>query len=315
MLNDDISCITTNCDYIPLPHLGGNRAVVEHTDHFFAQDDFLLWPQPYHTSLPHLPFIHCRELDIYESKIRSFLWDLPDRDHEFIHDNGICIGLGQLSRSRFSQFLQFDKSLQQRAKELHIIPTDYKLLEGLILETRALLTRLDSLKMGYRSLCRTVRALQRNLLEIEAFLDYLSVTNEGSLAPRVTVGAFVTEIDHVQLLRRQGINHWLICPFETVLQSHIEAITTMRYPQDLGFSTEVSSNAIPIYVGSASHIKLYQFIKEFGRRCIKFPDPFHSHCVPEPVVSDASWARSGSQRRQRALTLKQRKKKSAPLRK
>ena len=240
---------------------------------------------------------------------RSCLWDLPDRCHDFNYSTtDVYTGLGQLSYTKRAQLVRFDASLWNRMNEANIVSSDHRLLEDLVLDNRSLFTRLEYLKMGFRSLCRTVRAIQRNLLETEAFLDYLDI-KDGNIAStetfKATLGAFVTNIQHVQLFRRWGINHWLICPYENALRARIQEITTMRHFKDMGFSTDVLPNAVPLHVGAASDSKVYESIKNFARYCIRFPDPFHAKCLPEPLVSDIGPLRQATRKRAYFQTKKQ----------
>ncbi len=98
ILNDNLNCITTDCNFIPAPPLGGACEVQEKKDFFFGDSDFPVWPQLYIPSLPHLPFIHYREADVYENN-HSFLWELPDSSRDFIHHSADISGFGKLSLS------------------------------------------------------------------------------------------------------------------------------------------------------------------------------------------------------------------------
>ncbi len=316
MLKDDLNCITTlSCDFIPSPPLGGERQVIERTDFFFADDDFLLWPQPYNPALPHLPYIHCREPDIYENN-RSFLWDLPNHDNDFVRSStDICTGLGRLSSSVLAELTAFEHSLLDRVGQLRITFRGYidnSLLTRLLFEARALFSRLELLEMGYHSLCRTVRAVQRNLLEIEAYLDYtvLSLDPVEPAGPgcRATVGAYVSAIHDVQSFSHKGIRHWLIRPSELVLRCPIREVVLMRHPQDLGFSLDPLPGATPVFTGSAGDLNKYKAVKHFGRSCIRFPDPFHCNSLPQARRSNAGAIRSLNLSH-RSLTQKQRQKK------
>ena len=54
-------------------------------------------------------------------------------------------------------------------------------------------------------------------------------------------------------------------------------------------------------------LHLVAHIRRFGLNCVRFPDPFHSVCLPEPIISPSGPNRSvRGCHRQRALTYKQR---------
>lgn len=163
------------------------------------------------------------------------------------------------------------------------------------------MNRLQQVPMGFRAARRTFRAVQRNLLEIEAFLDYhfeykgkvLSTASSPSIAP--TVGVFVYTQDHAFQFQSMGIRQWLIRPYEIVLQSRIKDLVCLHLPEYENLSLEPLSRTEPIFTGAASDVHMYAAIVNFGRNCIRFPDPFHTHTLPEPLKSSAGPTRSNSQ--------------------
>src|SRR5262249_24485730 len=73
VLNDGYSCITTTSHELLAPQLSGNCEVCECDDYYFGHNDYLIWPQPYHPSQPHLPYI-TRRTTALEQKTFTFLW-------------------------------------------------------------------------------------------------------------------------------------------------------------------------------------------------------------------------------------------------
>ena len=322
VVDDGYSCIISDsCEFIPSPPIGGNRTVTEKQDLYFGQDDYLVWPQPYHPSLPHLPFIRRREVDIKDPK-RNFLWLLPQRFEFCLHDPKSYTGLGKLARYTLEAFDRFWDELAVRIhKEMpDNIPQPMK---SLMAEITPLLNRLQYLLMGYNAMCRTVRALQRNIIEVEAFADYVVIQRRIEQPTLTTfsstaiarVGAFVYSMDDMTSLQQMGTCYWLICPFETLLASRIHKVIPMQQPYELDLSTEpLSSESNTTFVGAASDSAMYHAIRNSARTCIRFPDPFHAKVVPEPLRVSSGPIRF-SAGRQRALTPKQRAKKFASDRK
>ena len=304
---------------IPAPPVGGNRAVVERADLYFADDDYLVWPQPYNPSLPHLPFIRRRESDVLNLK-RNFLWSLPERSDFHVLDSRSYTGLGHFHGSKFRQLQTFHEHLvvtmQKNENHLPAKNTEQDLhARILITESVAMLQRLDSLPMGFRSMCRTVRATQRVLLELEAYIDYylayypasIDISNQPqSSFPRI--GSILSQIPDLQRFQRLNIPHWLILPYERILSCRVSEVTTMLFPEQVGLSIEaISAIALPIFVGPATDRKKYEAIRHYGNACIRFADPFHCKSLPEPIASPTGPVRtSGSGHR--ALTHKQRMK-------
>lgn len=173
---------------------------------------------------------------------------------------------------------------------------------------KSLLSRLRDIPTGFKTLCRTVRALQRALLEWEAWNEYVlhfrrtHIDPNAKREPRSTVGAFVTNTEHMAMFRAMGVACWYIRPYENVLNSRISNILSLTHPEHYGLSS-ICTNTPPSFVGSASDPRVYQVIVDFGLNCIRFPDPIAS---PEPLShSGPSRPAHGSHR---ALTEKQRQK-------
>ena len=162
VLHDDYSVVMTSCcDFIPSPTLGGSQPVTEQADHFFADNDYLVWPQPYHPTLPHLPMISCHEIDL-SNKSRRFLWLLPERKDFILLANDTCTGLGMLADPKVSELRAFYNALCTRTQQDQILTLSLrtKPLWNILCSTSPLFIHLEQLAMGFRLMCRTVRAIQ-----------------------------------------------------------------------------------------------------------------------------------------------------------
>ena len=247
---------------------------------------------------------------------RNFLWALPERSEFIILDSHTCTGLGTLCKPKMLKFEAFHEEIIRQIQRGEL--EDVEHLSELRVEASALLRRLQHLSMGFRSTCRTVRALQRVLLELEASIAYhtvykLSISTDHNIAAPSEVshiGCYVHNIQDAEICQRMKIPHWFIRPYERVLQCHIQSIAAMHHSSHVGLSDEAISGALPIFIGPASDPTKYTSIRRFGLNCIRFPDPFHSVCLPEPIISSPGPARSDIGNH-RALTHSQRMKKIA----
>ena len=163
------------------------------------------------------------------------------------------------------------------------------------LHIRSLLSRLRDISTGFQALCRSVRALQRFLLEFEAWNEYvlyfrrlhIEFTPNAGSQPKKTVGAFVYNAEDMSRFCTMGVDYWYIRPYQNVLNSRISNIVPLTYPEHYGLSSLPTKTA-PVFVGSASDPRLYQVLINFGLICIRFPDPFHAVALPEPLCPPGS---------------------------
>ena len=72
----------------------------------------------------------------------------------------------------------------------------------------------------------------------------------------------------------------------------------MQYPVHINLSSDVIPFTGPIFVGPSGSPLKYAAIRNHGRNCIRFPDPFNNRVMPELLVS----ARRQSSATQSALT-------------
>ena len=256
-----------------------------------------------------------REIDL-SNPSRRFLWLLPERKDFILLANDTCTGLGMLADPKVSELRAFYNALCTRTQQDQILTLSLrtKPLWNILCSTSPLFIRLEQLAMGFRSMCRTVRAIQRDLLEAEAYINYFTKHDICSnYTP--TVGAFVYGVEHLQCLQRLGVYHWLIRPYENCCHVIVNDITILQQASDLGLSTDHHPFASPIFKGRSSDPSKYMSIREYGRNCIRFPDPFHSRVLPENLTSSGSLQSQSSSNRQRALTSRQRQLKGSSDRK
>lgn len=232
MVNNGFNYILSNTVYVPSPHVGGNHSVHEREGFYFAEDSYLIWPQPHNTMLPHLPFIHSCRIEM-DQKDRAFLWCLPDRGN-FQSNDTLCTGIGRIHNHLLAPFHCFRNTIIQRIKSYNDTYTDrYTLtdqekhmLSSLLTNIVPILNRLEFASTSFSNICHIFRALQRTLLESEAFADYIECrtqnintteavsmlqTDDGKATTDMpvlqSVGTFVYSHDQVAQCKMMGINH------------------------------------------------------------------------------------------------------------
>ena len=108
-------------------------------------------------------------------------------------------------------------------------------------------------------------------------------------------------IDDAVRYEAMSIRHWLIQPYEIVLQTPIHEITYLLKPEQCELSPLRSCNSPCIFVGSASDPKLYAAISTFAQSLLGYPDPFNAVSLPE-FIPPSSSLQSASPQCQRALS-------------
>ena len=118
-------------------------------------------------------------------------------------------------------------------------------------------------------MCRILRALQQNLLETEAFLDYLEhqahimdsaeavpllqTDNQYAAPNEITdkidsIHTFIYSHDNSIHCKTLGINHWLVQSYNLVLQTPIKDITYLAHPDHIGLSQLNIPTTLPAFL-------------------------------------------------------------------
>jgi hypothetical protein len=189
-------------------------------DSHYADDDPILWPQPYNTYFSHYAAIpHPGSLPLHD-----IIWWEPTRDHFVLcQDEGAIIrGLGKLSNTKFftlraSVDLLLDHVERYRSNTPpNCIPP---ILDPNVKMIEHGLTRLQSVYTNFRQMEFGIRDVQRIWLEITAMLDYMEIFKpkmDGLLGNRPpaqaaeTIGAFTNDLRVAQDLFLAGLPYWLI---------------------------------------------------------------------------------------------------------
>ena len=307
VLNDQQSVVTTAEEWIPEPPVGGDRQVRLMDDLRYGSDEYTMWPQPFHRDLPHLPYIRTTRTGHGE----EFLFaDVAEEAFVVTQTEGYG-GLGFIANRMIEDFVSFmarcgareqvlgneEQVVFQSAKQSEIYYSGKADIQSFI-------WRLRCLPSTFLTTQRTIRHLQRGLLEWDAWLRYWEVfrpRTQEVYSRRVqsdvtAIGAFVYRTEHAELLQRARVPFWLIRPYEYVLNIEVEEIGHLVPATDM----ELSSVCHPrdhrvIFTGAATDIRRYEAIRAAGRALLSFPDPFSSVVAPSPLTSQARSSSSGGQ--------------------
>ena len=184
-----------------------------------------------------------------------------------------------------------------------------------------------SVSTGFHIACWVFCALQRNLLETGAFIDYLecrartvdraeaasmtktdhqNATLDGTTDRTDSIGTFIYSHDNLFHCKSLGIDYWLIRLYNLVLQTPIKDITYLTHPDHIGLSIQHSRDSVCIFTGTASDPRLYRAINGFIDNLMAYPDPFNAISLPEFIPPSTSNVSATYSQRHRALTAKER---------
>ena len=174
---DGFSFITSpNQKHIPYPPLGHQRPVQLHADSRYADDDPILWPQPYIPYFSHYGAIPRP----YSLPLHNIIWWTPIRDHfqYHVHPATPICGLGKLSDTVFMELKISVDSLLDRVRLYEADTPSNKqppILQPVVKMLEHGLARLQSVYTNFRQMEFSVRDVQRMWLELTALLDYMQI--------------------------------------------------------------------------------------------------------------------------------------------
>lgn len=303
VLNDGQSVITTMEAYIPQPPIGGDRQICLRGDFRYGDDDHTIYPQPLHPSLPHLPCLRTFK----DEETHSLLFALPsEASFEKLDLDGYT-GLGRINGGLIQKFIQFALHCQKRDTEVRqdgkckFLRDEHEgYYLSVIRDAQSFIYRLSGLPSTFSRILKTIRHLQRALLEWDAWICYWDVflpRIQGTVAPATesdsrAKGAFVFSANAAETMQMAGLAFWLIRPFEQVLGVPIGDIAPLLSPIEQGIVIDLNRDNRIIYTGAANEIRRYESICNAGRALFSFPDPFSTVAAPTPVVSTSSGSQS-----------------------
>ena len=293
LLDGEYFVTTPNQTFIPEPPLGG-RKVMMRADSLYADDDPILWPQPYDTFNCHHGAIPSRG----SLSNHLIMWWEPAREHFIpLKDPASPIrGLGKLSDSKLGELqssvavllsrVQIFLSNQSKSRPPPPLGPMVKMIEhGLV--------RLGSIWTNFRQMEFGVRDVQRCWLDVRAMLDYMEVYKPRMDSARLavgsppvevadTVGVFTSDVRVAQDFFYAGLPFWLTRPASDLGQTNILAVVRLSEPRHCGICFELHRFNYPIiYQGPASSTKRYDAILLHAHNFLCYLDPFALHAREE----------------------------------
>jgi hypothetical protein len=282
ILNGRFFITSPNQDNIFLPPLGDNRPVRLRADSRYADDDPILWPQPYVEYFAHygaIPRPH--SLPLHE-----VIWWTPTHDDFERHTDPTTLihGLGKLSYPKFIALkTSVDYLLKRIRRYQAATPSEFhpRALPPWVKMLEHGLAQLQSIHMNFRQLEFTVRDVQRFWLELTALLDYMDIYKprmDGYL-PKAdvvanTIGVFTSDLRVAQDFFAAGLPYWLIRPASDYTDQTIVRVVRLELPEGLVTLTPHRFSYPVIFFGKADDVKKYQSIHRYARNFLRAPDPF-----------------------------------------
>ncbi|RDB25590.1 hypothetical protein Hypma_006943 [Hypsizygus marmoreus] len=277
-MSPNMSCVYT-------PPLGTDRQMRLRSDGRFADDDHLVGPQPYSSSLCHYAAIPRKPRDPFDPL--AIMWWVPTKqDFDFAPAN-IITGLGTLDPIHLGRMGGLVYSIKQEVEKYR---KDTKFPHAKKTSVISLVTALDhafarlaSLPTSFRQMQFGVALLQRCFLEIKAYLDYVYIfhprmTGEEPPATCVadTIGAYAFEDVVIQEFVRAGLPVWIVKPYSYLPTVRIDSVVAPLLPIAWAVSEDVDPPYPPFFTGSATSAGKYNAFHSWARSVVGYPNPFAS---------------------------------------
>jgi hypothetical protein len=285
---DGRSFITSpNQDYIPYPPLSNQRPVQLRADSRYADDDPIVWPQPFIPYLLHYGVIPRP----YSLPLHNIIWFTPTHDHfwHHVHPAAPIHGLGKLSNDKFTTLKISVNSLLDHVKLYQGDTPSSKqppILQPLVKMLEHGLARLESVYTNFRQMVFGLRDVQRMWLEVTALLDYMQIYKPrmDGYAPSAsgvadTVGVFTHDLRVAQDLVTAGLPYWLIRPASDFTNQNILKIVKPQRAEGIVSLTRHQFSYPVLFTGSASSLEKYHQIHQYARNFLRAPDPFNASIV------------------------------------
>ena len=256
-------------------------------DSLYADDDPILWPQPYNA-------FNCHHGAIPMPKSLSahliMWWEPTHSDFILLRDPTSPIrGLGKLSdlklgklKSSVSVLLSRVQAFMSNTSKSRAPPT----LGPLVTMIEHGLVRLGSLWTNFRQMAFGVRDVQRCWLDLMAMLDYMEVYKPQMDSARLavgsppaevanTVGVFTNDTRVAQDFFQAGLPFWLVRPASDLGQTNILAAVPLAVLHYSGICFEPHRFNYPvIYQGPTTSTQKNEAILQYARNFLRYPDPF-----------------------------------------
>ncbi|KAK7040667.1 hypothetical protein VNI00_009573 [Paramarasmius palmivorus] len=303
---------TTNGTYIPQPFFGVRR-VYQRTDFLFAQDDPLLYPQPYIPDRCHWAVIP--RIPKQQNKAIRRWWAMFG-ETDFEERNGSVSGIGKWKESALEIYKDDYIALQKRAgahREQRRLSNQAPniVVSVLSYQLDIVLGYLRHHTAPLRVAQQLLRSFQRWYLELTAALDWVELFRpamEGKVVPPQQnyverVGAFTYNDVDRQHLRNAGVPVWHVQPNGEKPFAGFYKETPFTTPDMLGITQEVLSASGCLYEGGSDTVARAIAMENHLRSIMKPGNPFAASFqeAPDPNAAPSSDKGSLSQLKSNSL--------------
>ena len=261
-----------------------------HTNSLYADDNLILWPQPYNV-------FNCFNSAIPRAKSLSALliiwWEPMHNDFILLRDPASPIwGLGKLLELKLGELkcsvlvlLSWVHTFMSNPSKSQVLPT----LSPMVKMIEHGLICLGSVWTNFHQMVFGVRDVQRCWLDGLAMLDYMEVYKPwmglarlavGSPPVEVadTIGVFTNDIHVAQDFFHAGLPFWLTQLASDLGQTSILAVVPLLVPGHYGICFESHCFNYPaIYQGLASSPQKHEAILLYACNFLCYPDLFTLH--------------------------------------
>ncbi|KAK0477478.1 hypothetical protein EDD18DRAFT_1365458 [Armillaria luteobubalina] len=285
-LDSQVLLVTPNVSVLFQPPMGVTREITLRENCRYGQDDHLSWLQPYSHKRPHLGCIRKAPIDIRFQP----LYGLPLRSHfEELNTCSAITGPGLWSHLKFAQFRGACDLVLCDIEKGTWNETHKSLIRTYQTYIEMFLERIEGLPLVFECLKVSVAETQRLVLELQAFMDYVSIyqprmigasprpPEDGQLAVRHLVGVFTMNHTVAQECFWAGIPVWLIYPLASAPTVRIDALDEIQEPVPPFVALSKSRLRVrPVYIGSATDDDKYKAIETYTRSHLTMANPFLS---------------------------------------
>ena len=258
---------TPNACWLPSPP-ESRRSVRLRTDGFFGPDDPCLWPQLLYPGHEHLACIRMNDPDPNSgvSFCRNGL--SVERDGDQTQD-----GSYRLNSASYARCSTHTVILIERTKNL--VVNDRSTLKKLVTLLRNALIQLKIFVGIPRHLKYRFAVFSRLYLELEAYINYHTITSASLALKEAFIGTFTLLPDQANVLYQQGIHVWYIRSKKTAVEESPRLLQTphpktpgSEMPWFVGQVMALGSELPlePFFVGPVGDSKYLAAVREWNLR-------------------------------------------------
>jgi hypothetical protein len=289
--------MSPNQKHIPYPPLGDQHPVQLCMDSHYADDDPILWLQPF---IPY--FSHHGAIPWPSSlPLHSVIWLTPNIHEHFqchMHPGAPIHGLGKLSDPTFLALKISVNSLLDHVKLYQADTPSTKQPPTLQHSVKMLehgLARLESVYTNFWEMEFSMQDVQWMWLELTAMLEYIQIykpwmdgyTPSASQVANM-IGVFMHDLQVAQDFITAGLPCWLIHQASDFTNQIILKIIEPQCTEGIITLAAHKYSYPVIFTGPASSLEKYRNILQYARNFLCVPNPFNISTVSPSIDTSAN---------------------------